>query len=202
MRSRLLALGAKPSAVKRYLETYEEVQPYLSGLVLDVGERSAFTTWLEERSGLHVTCTGERELREPLPFFDGQFDLVIFTEVLEHLRDTEETPRHEWQYTGMLACLRELRRVGRRLFLSTPNVCSYRSIQRQLSGRHPFEYKRHVRELSPRCVSRLLSESGWNMISLRTSNVWGGVPERVQKALRLFATRPNLHGDVIYAHAD
>ena len=197
----LKVLGAKRSAIKRYIESYAEIKQYLQGSVLGVGERSAFTEWLEQQEPIKITCTESIELRERLPFNDGQFDFIIFTEVLEHLRDVEETPRHEWHYTGMLACLRELRRIGKRIFLTTPNVCSIRCIERQLDEQHPFEYKKHVRELSPTCVKNLLKESGWKLESIRTSNIWGGGCRRLTTILRSQMTNFSLHGDCIYAHA-
>ncbi len=60
---------------------------------------------------------------EPLPFPDDSFDIVLFNEVLEHLR------------IDPVGALREVRRVLRpngRLFLSTPNLLSLRGVARFL----------------------------------------------------------------------
>jgi len=67
--------------------------------------------------------------REAIPFENEDFDLVIFSEVLEHLR------------CPPLVALNEIRRVlrsGGSLFLSTPNAASIRNIAMMLKGKSVF----------------------------------------------------------------
>ncbi len=203
MRERLLEYGAEHCHLKRYEETWAEVQPYTDGLVLDVGGESAFTRWMQHM-GVQVTCDAVPDVRTCLPWQDGAFDLVVCTEVLEHLRDLETSDRATWEYSGMRSALREMRRVGKRLFLSTPNVTSLRSLDQVLRGWHPFMYPPHVRELAPGDVQQLLIESGWSIERMWTSDCWERGPRvgaRRAKQLTAMCNDKTNRGDVIYVHA-
>jgi SAM-dependent methyltransferase len=93
--------------------------------------------------------------RDPFPYPDASFDLVLCCEILEHL---VMDPSH---------MLREAHRVlkpGGHIFLSTPNVCSLDNIRNLLRGRNLFHaysgygvYGRHNREYTPRELADLLS---------------------------------------------
>ncbi len=69
---------------------------------------------IEDASNIEINYPGVKfvKIREngPLPFADGEFDVVFCSAVLEHI--TEEAAR--------IAFLRELLRVGRNLFLTVP----------------------------------------------------------------------------------
>lgn len=85
--------------------------------------------------------------RDPFPYPDASFDLVLCCEILEHL---VMDPSH---------MLREAHRVlkpGGHIFLSTPNVCNLDNIRALLRGRNFFHaysgygvYGRHNREYTP-----------------------------------------------------
>lgn len=203
MYQRLKELGAEPWHLRRYEETWRAIEPFRHAKLLDVGGESAFTAWLREQ-GCNVASTGDHDVREPWPFADGAFDLVLIMEVLEHLRDREDSPRCTWTESGQLACLREARRVGARLFLSTPNVTSLRNVDNVLRGHHPFMFPPHVREMTPNDVRRLLGEAGWERVPLWTADVWdrGGMSDRrateVWRACKVKRDR----GDVIFVLAE
>ena len=89
------------------------------------------STTLAEKCRRHgvvpVQCDIERE---PLPLEDASAGLVIFTEVLEHLR------------VGPLQALRDIRRVlqpGGTLILTTPNLLSVRNRWSFLTGRADYD---------------------------------------------------------------
>lgn len=99
----------------------------------------------------------------PLPFPDEAFDIVIFTEVLEHLR------------INLLFTMRELRRVlkrGGRLLLSTPNITPVQRLNFFLGGDYQGniveEFRKledighmgHIRLYSLNDIRRLLDHVG------------------------------------------
>jgi SAM-dependent methyltransferase len=92
--------------------------------------------------------------RDPFPYADASFDLVLCCEILEHL---VMDPSHT---------LREVHRVlkpGGYVFLSTPNVLSLEYLRRLLRGENIFGnysgygvYGRHNREYTPGELADLL----------------------------------------------
>src|SRR5215207_2432017 len=71
------------------------------------------------------------DVEDTFPYADGSFDIVIFTEVLEHLsRDPSHT----------ISEINRITKIGGFLLLSTPNCASTRSILRILRGGNPNIY--------------------------------------------------------------
>lgn len=107
---------------------------------------------------------------------DGTFDLVLCLEVIEHVKDRERVDElSTFTFSGVSNCLCEAWRVlkpGGLLVLSTPNVCSYRSLLNVLEHRHPFQYPLHNRELSTLDIQSLLKESGFVVESIATIDAW------------------------------
>lgn len=97
--------------------------------------------------------------RDPYPYADGTFDLVVCCEIVEHLA---ADPSHM-----LRECNRVLRQGGR-LFLSTPNVASLDNVLRLVRGESIYQsysadgiYGRHNREYSGPELARLLSAHGF-----------------------------------------
>ena len=91
----------------------------------------------------------ELEPDAPLPFADSAFDLVLCAETIEHVRDVQ-------------SLLSEIGRVlgpGGRVALTTP-------ANRPLV-RPPDPLSPHLRLFTKRSLRRLLSELGFEVISLR-----------------------------------
>jgi SAM-dependent methyltransferase len=104
--------------------------------------------------------------RETLPFDDGSFDVVLFTEMLEHLR------------VNPVFTLRELNRVlrsGGWLILCTPNITPMHRL-RFLMGKDfqgdPVEefgklerlgHMGHIRLYSPEEITRMLEHTGFSI---------------------------------------
>jgi SAM-dependent methyltransferase len=167
---------AEPWHNRRYLLTFEKARPELQRArqVLDLGGRSPFTALLERFTRAEVTCQ-PFDLRYPFPLPEASYDVVFCLEVIEHLKDRDESERADFTFSGVLNCLRESLRVlrpGGLLVLSTPNVCSYRSLRNVLAGRHPFQFAPHNRELSPGEVAQLLRETGFGPLDVTTVNAW------------------------------
>jgi hypothetical protein len=78
-------------------------------------------------------------------------DLFIATEVVEHLRDIETSPRCTFTSSGILGMLSECYKNmndDALLFITTPNCCSFIQIYNLLVNKSPFMYNLHVREMS------------------------------------------------------
>jgi SAM-dependent methyltransferase len=107
--------------------------------------------------------------KEPLPFSNESFDLVVFVETIEHLPHSPVFP------------LREMLRIakpGAAIIVTTPNLVCGSNRLRFIRGRSPlfplesyFEEKghggalehRHNREYTMDELDRILSECGWRV---------------------------------------
>jgi len=110
--------------------------------------------------------------KAPLPFAEGSFDAIFFTEVLEHV--AIKHPRE------VLADFRRMLRPGGRLILSTPNVCNVSNIVALLNGHNIFwppdifygSLDRHNREFTPDEVRAALSAAGFARQQVYGINCW------------------------------
>lgn len=66
----------------------------------------------------------------PIPADEEQFDLIVFSETIEHLYTSPAT---------VLPALRALLRPGGRLFIQTPNAVQLGARLKLLAGRNPYE---------------------------------------------------------------
>lgn len=125
------------------------------------------------RNGVRYPVHVDRfDIEGPFPYEDGRFDVVIFTEVLEHLsRDPLQT-------------MSEINRITKPegyLLLSTPNCASVRSVLRILRGGNPNIYPvyqrcpstdRHNHEYVPWEVRELLKLCGFTNSEFKTVDVY------------------------------
>jgi len=99
-----------------------------------------------------------------LPFSNGAFDAILFTEVLEHI--AIKNPR------DILPELRRVLKPGGIILFSTPNVCNLSNVVALLTGVNIFwpvnmfygSTDRHNREFSPNEVLSLFTESGFSAL--------------------------------------
>lgn len=135
--------------------------------------------------------------REPIPRDDGAFDAVVFHEIFEHLR------------IDPISTLGEVRRVlrpGGVLFLSTPNLRSFRGLRQLLvhgrghtvSGGVFEQYEKlatlghmgHVREYTVREVEEFLDRIGFRVEAVVFRGGYGrglvGLAERLFPSWRPF----------------
>lgn len=136
-----------------------------------------FSQTVRSRSGNHpdfsITLKPANVERQPMPFEDGSFDLVLAMEIFEHFA------------LNPLYFLREAARVleaGGRLILTTPNVVSHRGVRKAIEGLAPYSfgpfiptggvYGRHNREFTPREVAALAEAAGFHTERLLTADVY------------------------------
>jgi 2-polyprenyl-3-methyl-5-hydroxy-6-metoxy-1,4-benzoquinol methylase len=114
----------------------------------------------QEQFGIEAYCA---DATRGLDFADGAFAVVIMTEVIEHVIDTD-------------FLLNEIKRVlkpGGSFLISTPNICSLKNRLLLLAGLYPQgpEYKvggaGHVRVYSANALAGQLREHGYD-IALNT----------------------------------
>jgi len=108
--------------------------------------------------------------KEPFPFPDASFDMVICAEVLEHLG---------LDPLFMMSEINRVLAIGGWLLLSTPNIVCTRSALKTLLGYAPYLYSsftlstdRHNREYTPGEVASLVGASGFTLENLLTFNVY------------------------------
>ena len=141
--------------------------------VFEVGEPGPFTEMLLRifpRWSIHHQ---KEDLREGLFYEDNFFDLIISTEVLEHIADSNIG--HEITSQGVKDHLRDVYRIlnqNGKLFLTTPNASSIWCLKRILMQEPPLVYERHYREFSHNELAELVNESGLRVLSHHSKIVW------------------------------
>ena len=165
------------------LEKKQKIAKYLlqlggidTGSALDVGCGKG--EWLDafKRLGLHTFGT---EFNRDLALFgdlkghkmlDGglfpihpegkRFDLIIFTEVIEHIQNPVEVLRH----------LNSLLNPGGLIFITTPN---FQTIERYLLGEAwgMICYPEHLSYFTPKTLKRALVYTGYSEVNMYTENI-------------------------------
>ena len=113
--------------------------------------------------GIEAYCA---DVTRGLELADDGFDLVIMTEVIEHVVDTD----------FVLSEIKRVLKPGGSVLLSTPNICSLKNRLLLLGGRYPQgpEYRvggaGHVRVYSARTLAAQLREHGFEIALSRGLN--------------------------------
>jgi SAM-dependent methyltransferase len=169
---------------ERFLQTWRAVAPFAAegGRVLDAGGVGPVASWLG-RLGWDLDGTSV-DLRGPLPLPDAAFDLVLCTEVIEHIKDVDSSELRDleaFNYSGVSVMLREFRRVLKppgRLLVTTPNAASWHMLSKWLHGELLLADPAHVREFTPAELERVAASCGLRLESLKSVDSWhqGRVP--------------------------
>ena len=149
-RTRVLDLGCGAAPGLRYLQArgVPAVGADVSATALATARRLAPDARL-------VRC----DLERPLPFHPASFDLLLLSEIVEHVG-------------AVPALLRECRRVlrpGGALVLTTPNLWDVRRLVGALGGPTWSGYRddTHVSLQTPRSLRRQLREAGFGAVRVR-----------------------------------
>lgn len=128
---------------------------------------------------------------ERFPYPDDTFDVIVCTEVLEHLAID---PMH------MLAEMGRVCRQGGLVIMTTPNAASFDALTRVIAGRHPYSWApysgqstdRHNREYTITELERAVTAAGFDVVRSATISdqpfsmkekllaTWYAVPDRVR----------------------
>ena len=171
-----------------------------------LGETSQRTVRSEE--GEEFTCVLDlfNAEKDRFPYPAGHFSTVLCCELIEHLF---EDPMH------LMSEINRILKPGGHLVLTTPNIASLRAIAAVLQGYHPGLFQayirpsqsgevdaRHNREYTPREISDLLVNSGFEVTLLETGPFREEPkPELawVVHLLERYLLSTELRGDGIYA---
>jgi SAM-dependent methyltransferase len=138
---------------------------------LELGGESPVTDLLREYFPGVIWTNSLGDLRYRWEMQDESMDLIICTELLEHISDLPDGLNDSFRKTGLRAALKECHRVLNpqdRLFITTPNAISTVHIERILSGTYPWFYQLHVREYEPNELLEEIRGSGFTINRWRT----------------------------------
>lgn len=99
-----------------------------------------------------------------IPFADGSFDAILFTEVLEHI--AIKNPKY------IISEFKRILKPGGYIIFSTPNVCNISNIISLMNGGNVFwpieiffgSTDRHNREFTPKEVRSIFKECGFETV--------------------------------------
>jgi 2-polyprenyl-3-methyl-5-hydroxy-6-metoxy-1,4-benzoquinol methylase len=176
---RFLDVGAAPGCLTRMVRQLfgYEVYGLDSSNIIWADGRLSFEKYVDmmKKSGVTIkNCDLDKDL---FPFADETFDVILFTEVIEHLHK----PLH---------ALNEIHRVLKtkgKLILSTPNLIrttnSLRAILRKPKKTHG------VKEYTPKELKKLLEDANFKIANVIFSD-WS--ERKFLKKLRTTAPKPSL----------
>jgi len=134
--------------------------------VLELGGESVATDlWRADLPHVQWQNT-DFDLRFPWPLQDGLADVIVATEVVEHLSDQPGKLNEGFYQLGFRAALRESLRVlkpGGFLLITTPNAASIVHLDMALKALPPWFYPLHVREYTLNDVMYQLQNIGFAM---------------------------------------
>lgn len=175
IKGKCLELGANPYFTTMLLKRFTELDLSLANYfghenngeytqVVDYFELDGGEKKSESFKFQHFNIENDR-----FPYQDGEFDLVIFAEIIEHLLNDP------------CKVLREIKRVLKpngTLILTTPNVARLENVTRLISGANIYDpysgygpYGRHNREFNRHELDQLLRFEGYEPMVCFTADV-------------------------------
>jgi SAM-dependent methyltransferase len=190
--SRLLELGSEPFAESLCLSLVWPGQVTYANYSGTGGRRGSHT--LVEVGGTR-TRTYEYDMfnveTDEFPYPDGAFDVVIFSEMIEHLAINP---------VWTLAEIHRVLKPGGHVIVTTPNALSIERVGSVLTGRRPFvdHYSpvfgygaRHNREFAAFELYTVLDETGFDIETMLARDlVTPALPERLRRAVVRLLLRP------------
>jgi SAM-dependent methyltransferase len=141
------------------------------GLVgLECGDPTIVTDFLLEDFPEVTWRSYNQDLREPWTIEEQSLDVILCTEVLEHLSDPPEGFQTQFIKTGLKSALRQVYRAlkpGGIFFATTPNGASVYHMMAIGQGASPWLCTPHVREYSIHELGAELTEAGLELVKWR-----------------------------------
>lgn len=145
--------------------------------ILIVGGKT-FIDFVLEDLGLYknknITYT-DFDLRYKFPYVDSSFDFIINSEVIEHIKDQDGSLQVDvFNFSGLDNFMKELNRVLKKdgkMFMTTPNSCSFKNLIKLLQHRNHMRYFYHVREYSFDDLKYMADKYGFIIESLQDIDV-------------------------------
>jgi len=162
---KLLELGAGPYFLTQLLHRYTSYDLDLANYHGEEARDWEHYQQIEETEFHYAYFNAESD---PFPYDNGQFDMVLCCELVEHLT---VDPTH------MLCECHRVLVDGGYLLVTTPNVLRLQNVEYLLRGRNIYDpysgygiYGRHNREYAPRELVHLLLECGYEIAQLRLAD--------------------------------
>jgi SAM-dependent methyltransferase len=159
---------------------YLSLNPLARYIGLELDESAAH----QAQSRLHTVIQGNVEDPATLRLLDaalegGLADVLIFGDVLEHLRDPWST----------LLALRARMRPGGVCVACIPNVSHWSLVQQQLQGRWDYADaglldRTHLRFFTLSSATAMFKSSGWEVVDALPRVLW---PEKTEEAIKALA---------------
>jgi SAM-dependent methyltransferase len=169
--------------IDRISESFLFIKKYLheintsSGSVVDVGGEDAIKHLQKFYKNISFSNTNF-DLRYPFDMKSNSCNMALCMEVLEHIKDRDSNDLSHisaFRGDGVLNMLCEINRIlvdNGFLFLTTPNVNNYLSVEKILVYGTPMFYLPHVKEYSYIEMRDLLEVTGFGVLEWDTKNVW------------------------------
>lgn len=175
LEGKCLELGANPYFTTMLLERFTGLELSLANYFgpLSAGLHAQDVSYTDADNGTKSAKTLSYQHfnveNDPFPYADGEFDVVIFAEIIEHLLNDP------------CKVLREIKRVlkpGGTLIVTTPNVARLENVARLISGENIYDpysgygpYGRHNREYTRHELVTLLQFVGFDVKEHFTADV-------------------------------
>jgi SAM-dependent methyltransferase len=194
---------------KRIIKSLEWIAPYVreDTRLLDLGG-GMFPHILK---GVYPSIWGEHtetDLRYALPIASDSYDLLVNTELLEHIKDQAESEIERFNFSGFHMLLSESYRIlksGGIMLVTTPNACSIGVLYRILMGWPPHYFIPHVREYTVHELKGFLEDHHFAIERIETLDVYDDLPsDKYRELSGLLADNgysPELRGDCTFVIA-
>lgn len=162
--------------------------------VLELGGRGPFSDVFQAAFPQARIEHSLLDLREPIPFPEHAFDVVLCMEVIEHVCDVQYA--HATTLSGVKQCLAEIYRVlkpGGSMLLTTPNAAGATVMHRLLRHEPPWNWEYHFREFTIFEIQSLVKDAGFAIERVDTVQVWSSFGTSPQLLSFLWLSGASVH---------